>query len=190
MSNNPPKNHHFVPQHFLKAWQSSDGRICRNRFIPKIGKFESKDVAIKKTGSVNDLYRIQFPDGSFEIESSLVTPEIDEAGHKIVKKARSESLSSWSVDERRSLANYLTCLEARHPEVIDAMNVGSELEKLRKQMKEDGFASDSSVDKVVDYFQSSPSIGVMAFAYFLQNEKTPMMAQPFSDGLLLSLIHI
>lgn len=184
MSSNPPKNHHFVPQHFLKAWQSSEGRICRHRFIPNIGKFEAKEVAIKKTGSINDLYRIQFPDGSFEIESSLVTPEIDEAGHKIIKKARSESLSSWSEDERRSLASYLTCLEARPPEVIDAMNIGPELEVLRKQMKEDGFASDNSVDEVVDYFQSSPSIGVMAFAYFLQNEKNPLMAQPFSDGLL------
>lgn len=184
MSNNPPKNHHFVPQHFLKTWQSTEGKICRYRFIPNIGKFEAKEVAIRKTGSINDLYRVQFPDGSFEIESSLVTPEIDEAGHKVIEKIRSESMFSWSKDEARALANYLTCLEARHPDVIDAMNIGPELEKLRKSMKEDGFASDESVDEVVDYFQSSPSIGVIAFAYFLQNEKNPLMAQPFSDGLL------
>ncbi len=184
MSNNPPKNHHFVPQHFLKAWQSSDGKIYRHRFIQHTGKFESKEVAIRRTASVDDLYRVQFPDGSFEIESSLVTPEIDEAGYKIIEKIRIGSLSQWTKTNKKSLAIYLTCLEARHPDVIEEMNVGAELEELRTQMKEDGFARDKSVDEVVDYFQSSPSIGLIAFAYFLQNEKTPLLAQPFSDGIL------
>jgi len=184
MSNNRPKNHHFVPQHFLKAWQSSEGRICRYRFIRNTGKFESKEVAIRKTASIDDLYKIQFPDGDYEIESSLVTPEIDEAGHKILERIRTSFMPAWSGDEKKSLAIYLTCLEARHPDVIDAMDVGPELESLRKKMKEEGFARDESVDEVLDYFQGSPSIGVIAFACFLQNEKNPLLAQPFSDGLL------
>lgn len=184
MTKSLPKNHHFVPQHFLKAWQSSEGRIFRYRFISNVGKFESKEVGIRKTASINNLYKVQFPDGSFEIESSVVSREIDDAGHKIIEKARSTSLSTWSDSEKRSLANYLTCLEARHPEVIEAMNIGPELEALRKKLKKDCFSSVKSIDEVFDYFQSSPSIGVIAFAWFLQNEKSALIAKPFSDGLL------
>lgn len=81
-----PRNHHFIPQYFLKAWQHAEGKIFRYRRLPSSGAMEIKSVAIKRTASIQDLYRINFPDGGFEVESSHVTPLIDEAGHKIIKR--------------------------------------------------------------------------------------------------------
>ncbi len=181
--NNPPKNHHYVPQHFLKAWQSSKGEIIRHRLIPKTGKFEVKEVAIKKTASVDDLYRIQFPDGHFEIESLLVTPELDEDGHKILEKARTSFVIGWLDSDKGRLASYLTCLEARHPDVLESMNIGSDLNKMQAQFKLEGFASDNSIDEVFDYFKQSNSLGVFSFGLFLQNEKNSLLATPFAQGL-------
>jgi len=71
---NTPRNHHFIPQHFLKAWQQSDSKIFRYRRLPSSGEMEIKSVAIKRTVSIQDLYCINFPDGGFEVESSHVTP--------------------------------------------------------------------------------------------------------------------
>lgn len=184
MNNQPPKNHHFIPQHFLKAWQSSEGKIIRYRHIPSTGAFEIKEVAIKKTASLNDLYRLEFPDGSFEIESTLVTPLIDEPGHKIIEKVRTSSTALWVEHDKRQLAHYLTCLEARHPDVLKVMNVGDHLETLRRQMKSARHSSHKSIDEVIDYLKQSSSLGGYAFGLLVQNETLPLIEQPFSDGLV------
>jgi len=181
---NEPKNHHFIPQHYLKAWQSTKGKIIRYRIIPETGAFEIKEVGIKKTASINDLYRITFPDGSFEIESSLITPEVDEQGHKIIEEARNSTITLWSKAQKKKLANYFTCLEARHPEIIDEMNIGADLDILRAEMKSKGHFKDTSIDEVINYFQSSDSIGVVNLASFIQNEIDSKLTQPFSEGLL------
>lgn len=181
---NPPRNHHFIPQHFLKAWQHADGRVFRYRRLPSNGAMEIKSVAIKHTASIQDLYRIDFPDGGFEVESSHVTPLIDEAGHKIIEKARGSSVQGWELPERRQLANTFTLLEARHPDVLKAMNVRSELDFLRQRMKTEQHFSHESVDEVIDYFQASDSLGVISLVLLTQNEILPLIDQPFSDGLM------
>jgi hypothetical protein len=181
---NPPRNHHFIPQHFLKAWQHADGRIFRYRRLPSSGALEIKSVAIKYTASIQDLYRIDFPDGGFEVESSHVTPLIDESGHKILEKARGSRVQGWGLPERRQLANTLTLLEARHPEVLKAMDVRSELDLLRQRMKTEQHFSPESVDEVINYFQASDSLGVVSLVLLTQNEILPLIEQPFSDGLV------
>jgi len=188
MPNNPPKNHHYVPQHFLKAWQSTKDKIFRYKLNTSKAELEVREVSIKKTASVNHLYDIEFPDGSFEIESMLVTPEIDQSGHKILEAARNSSILRWGNKKKKALANYLTCLEARNPEILEAMNIGPELNVLRDKMKKEGIGKSESIDEVIDYFQSSDSIGVLAFAQFLQNESNPLLGQPFSGGLLNSKV--
>ncbi|MBX8529134.1 DUF4238 domain-containing protein [Pseudomonas cichorii] len=186
MKKQPPRNHHFVPQHFLKAWQSSEGRIIRYREIPSTGVFEVKEVAIKHTASVDDLYRIDFPDGGFEIESTIVTPLIDESGYKILEKARAERIALWDKSDRQKLANYLTCLEARHPEILETMNIKDDLEKLRSQMKATKAGTHKAIDDVIDYFKKTKSLGGYIFGLLAQNEIQPLFQQAFSDGLLAS----
>lgn len=145
---------------------------------------EIKPVAIKRTASIQDLYRIDFPDGGFEVESSHVTPLIDEAGHKIIEKARGSSVQDWGLSERRQLANTLTLLEARHPSVLKAMDVRSELDLLRQRMKAEQHFSHESIDEVINYFQASDSLGVVSLVLLTQNEILPLIDQPFSDGLV------
>jgi|JYMV01.1.fsa_nt_gi Protein of unknown function (DUF4238) len=181
---NPPRNHHFIPQYFLKAWQHAEGRIFRYRRLPFSGAMEIKSVAIKRTASIKDLYYINFPDGGFEVESSHVTPLIDEAGHKVIERARGSSVQKWDTADRRQLANTLTSLEARHPDILKAMDVRSALEPLRQKIKAEHQLSHKSVDELIDYFKASRSLGVLSLILFAQNELLSLIAQPFSDGLL------
>lgn len=184
VTQNDPKNHHYVPQHFLRAWATKGAKVYRYRRVAATGRLEVREVGIRKTASKDDLYRASFEDGSFEIESSIITPTIDQDGHKIIAAARSETIAGWDSEKRRRLANYLTCLEARHPDVLEAMDVRDRLENLRAQMKADGFASEESVDEVIDYFKASSSLGVLALGLFAQNESRPSLAKPFAEGLM------
>lgn len=181
---NPPRNHHFIPQHFLKAWQHAPGRIFRYRRLPSSGGLEIKQVAIKHTASIQDLYRIDFADGGFEVESSYITPMIDETGHKIIEKARGSKVQDWGLPEYRQLANTLTLLEARHPDILKAMDVRSELDLMRQRMKEQQLSSHASIDEVIDYFKESNSLGVISLVLFAQNEILPLIDKAFSDGLV------
>jgi len=180
---NPPRNHHFVPQHFLKAWQHENGRIYRYRRLPSNGAMEIKSVAIKHTASIQDLYRLDFTDGGFEVESNFITPMIDEAGHKIIEKARSDSVLDWGLDDRWQLANTLTLMEARHPDILKVMDVRHELELLRKKMKDEHRSSQRSIDDVVDYLKASRSLGVLSLVLLAQNEQIPLIDEAFSNGL-------
>jgi hypothetical protein len=181
---NPPRNHHFIPQHFLKAWQHSDGKVFRYRRLPSCNVMEIKSVSIKRTASIQDLYHIQFPDGGFEVESSHITPLIDEAGHKIIKKARGSNIQEWDLGDRRQLANTLTLLEARHPEVLKSMDVRSDLNLLRERIKAERYFSHDSIDEIINYFQASDSLGAISLVLLAQNEVLPLIDQPFSDGLM------
>ncbi|KPG77523.1 DUF4238 domain-containing protein [Pseudomonas libanensis] len=180
---NPPRNHHFVPQHFLKAWQHENGRIYRYRRLPSSGAIEIKSVAIKHTASIQDLYRLDFADGGFEVESSFITPMIDEAGHKIIEKARGSSVQDWELGDRRQLANTLTLMEARHPDILKAMDVRQELELFRKEMKDGQRSSHRSIDEVIDYLKASSSLGVLSLLLLAQNEQVPLIDEAFSDCL-------
>lgn len=181
---NTPRNHHFIPQHFLKAWQYAPGRIFRCRRLPSTGTLEIKPVAIKHTASIQDLYRIEFVDGGFEVESSHITPIIDEAGHKIIEKARSSRVQDFDLPELRRLANTLTLLEARHPEILKAMDVRAELNLMRQKMKGEQLYSHTSIDEVIDYLTASDSLGVVSLILLAQNEISPLIDQAFSDGLV------
>lgn len=184
VSNNEPKNHHYVPQHFLKAWANGKGNLVRYRVIPATGKFEVKSVSVRKTASQEHLYRMGFEDGSFEIESTIVTPLVDEEGHKIINLVRGESYSALNNESKRKLAIYITQLIARHPDTIKLMDISSRLEELRAQLKSENNGSDQSVDDVINYFKSSDTLGVMPLAYFLQNESNPVLEKPFSESLM------
>ncbi|WP_024617094.1 hypothetical protein [Pseudomonas kilonensis] len=44
--------------------------------------------------------------------------------------------------------------------------------------------SQKSIDEVINYFQASDSLGVVSLILLTQNEILPLLAQPFSDGLV------
>ena len=181
---NEPKNHHYVPQHFLRAWEAAKGKVLRYRRISATGKVEVRESSIRKTASADDLYRVWFRDGSLQVESSIVTRWIDEDGHRILERARNESVVNWGVEERKRLATYLTCLEARNPAVLREMDLTDRLDEIRLRMIADGCGSHKSVDEVVDYLKATKSLGVAVLALFAQNEKLGLLGNPFAHGLL------
>lgn len=183
-----PINHHYVPQHFLKAWakNGSSDRLYRFRNISHNNRFECKEVAIRNSASQDNLYEVLLADGKFEIESLIVTPELDEFGHKIISRIRGSSFQQLTDTDKRELAIYLVCLEARHPDTLEKMNIREELDKMRESMKATTGHSHKNIDEVLDYFKASPSIGVMSFAWFVQNERSGYLGKPFSDGLVQS----
>ncbi|MCJ2163560.1 MULTISPECIES: DUF4238 domain-containing protein [unclassified Pseudodesulfovibrio] len=182
MKHNPPKVHHYIPQHFLKEWTSSPGKIYRYRRIGPQKCLEVKEVAIRKTAFEDNLYKVEFHDGSYEYESCLVTPLIDESGHKMLNKVRGESVFNLSPEQLTSFVRYLTCLEARNPEVIKDMTQGICFEELWRDFHR-RLGEKKSVDEVVDYFESSPEIGAFAFSMFIQQEYSGIM-NPFHIGFL------
>ncbi len=181
-----PINHHYVPQHFLRAWARPDAgdRLTRYQRIPGTDKFECKIVGIKNTASKDNLYQVSFPDGSFEIESSIMTPELDEPGHKIIDRVRTSPFDSLTHVERSELAVYLVCLEARHPDTLSQMDVREHLDDLRQKHKSDSRLDPRHVDEVIDYFKGSPSVGVIALGALVKNERNGALDTPFAKGLM------
>ncbi len=168
MTVNVPRNHHFVPQHFLKAWESSPKKIIRYKLLPSSTQVEVREVSIKSTASQKDLYRLEFEDGTFEIESSIVTPKIDAYGSNLLNSIRVCSIFDLNQDDRFKFLEYLINLEARHPDIIKLMDFSSELEKSRADFKAKNIGSDESIDAVIDYLAASSTLGVMAFGFLSQ----------------------
>lgn len=183
---NKPVNHHYVPQHFLRAWAKpgSNDRLFRFKFTPT-NKFECKEVSIKNSASQDNLYEVQLPDGSFEIESLVVTPELDELGHKILAKARNETLHQLTDKEKKELAIYLVCLEARHPETLAKMNIQDQVARLGEKIKNERNVNAEHVNGIINYLKNS-SLGVISFGSVVKNERNGLIAPPFSGCLVRS----
>lgn len=179
-----PVNHHFVPQHFLSEWGigSDSKKLYRYKRVSFTGKLETKKVSIKHSASVENLYEVILPDGIFEIESTHVTPKLDEIGYKALNSARYSGYSVISKEIQKDLAYYFVCLEARNPAIIDLMApTEKEFQLIKKSMAN---CLKKSVDEIFDYIGKSPSKGVMAFALFVINEMTAFQSEPFHHGLL------
>ncbi len=181
---NKPVNHHFVPQHFLSAWAigKESKKLCRFKRIEHTGKFEVKNASIKHSANIKNLYEMIFPDGSFEIESTHVTPKLDEVGYKALNSVRGADYAIIPTSTKKDLAFYLTCLEARNPSVLELMELSEEeFLSIKKSMTQ---GSKDSIDEVFSYVGSSPTKSVMAFALFIVNELTGFQSKPFHHGLL------
>ncbi|EOG7752780.1 DUF4238 domain-containing protein [Vibrio cholerae] len=181
---NTPRNHHYVPQHFLKAWQSSEGKIYSYRVNPYTKLGEVKEASIKRSASQKDLYHIAFHDGGFEIETTIINPYIDDDGAGLIELARNTVISDWSNEKQLKLARYIVCLEARHPDVVDIMNIS--LSEIKERFKQQGIYSDEAVDDVFDYFGTTQDVGKVALSALVQNEELALLEEPFADGLVRS----
>ena len=175
-----------MPQHFLAAW-AKNKQLFRYRYIEEADRFECKKSTIRRTASVESLYDINLPDGAFEIESSIITPKLDEIGYKALDQARSIPLSGLTNEVKKDLAFYLTCLEARNPEILEAMSVSDEdFKKIKGEVERASRSSQESIDEVFSYIGKSTSKGVMALALFVTNELSGVLEKPFHHGLLNS----
>jgi len=181
-----PLNHHYVPRHFLRAWSHSEAqnRIYRYRLMPSTGSIECKAVPTKRTASAIGLYSVRLPDGTLDVESSTVTPKIDEPGHKVLEKARRTPFAALAKADREQLARYIVCLEARHPDVLKMMDQRAAIAGIGEAMRQRKAFDTRAIDECVAYFQSASPIGPMMLSMLEGNERSGFSAPPLSGGLL------
>ncbi|MEZ2354905.1 DUF4238 domain-containing protein [Caballeronia sp. RCC_10] len=128
-SDKAPRNHHYVPKHFLKAWSVDPARqkVHRYKWIPAAGKVEFKrGKPITACASANDLYTLSNSTETHEFESSVMTDLLDTPGSKILRKIRHEGIRQLSATERTLFAQYVVSLEARNPVVMEKMHLSGE----------------------------------------------------------------
>ena len=161
--------------------ENDKNKIIRYKRLEIDERLEEKLVSIRKTASVPGLYDVVLPDGGFEVESLMVTPNLDEAGYKILAKARNTSVYDFDENEKRELAIYLTCLEARHPEMLEVMDIVPELNRLSMASITERMQGSK---EIIDYIKKANSTGAMALSGFIQNERNGLVCPPFSNGLM------
>ena len=181
MSDNPPKNHHYVPRHFLKAWSADGNKLYRYKLKPWVGYLEVQRASLDRVASEHDLYTVELPDGSFETETSHVTPEVDVPGLKFLEMARLSSVRDFDTKDLRGLANYVVFLEARNPKILNVMDVRSQLSEIAEQSIREGLKK-ADVDRVTDYLKKV-NLGKLSLGLFIKNESDGRYGKPFAEGL-------
>jgi len=124
-----PRNHHYVPKHFLKAWSVDPARqkVHGYKWIPSADKVEFKHgKSITACASAIDLYTLSNSAETHEFESSVMTELLDTPGSKILRKIRHEGIRQLSAMERSVFARYVVSLEARNPVVMEQMRLSGE----------------------------------------------------------------
>lgn len=169
MSMGKPRNHHYVPQYFLRAWSvdGNDKKTNRYQRVAHTGKVEfRKDASIRYCASEEDLYVISDGTDSAEFETIVMTEQLDTPGAEVVEKLRISGLGSLNDNgELFTLAKYVTSLEARNPKTIQKMRLsGRDLDAIRDQNL--AYASSVAVNEVVDYFRQLDT-GKLAAGLFL-----------------------
>jgi len=181
MSDNPPKNHHYVPRHFLKAWSFDGKKLYRYKLQPWGGDLEVQKASLDGVASEHDLYTVEFPDGRFETETSHVTPQVDVPGFKVLERARSSSVCEFDAEDLRELANYVVLLEARNPKILKIMDIRPQLSEIAEQSIRDGLKK-ADVDHVADYLKLG-NLGPVSLGLFIKNESDGRYGKPFAEGL-------
>ncbi len=126
---NKPKNHHYVPQHFQRAWATnSDGlKINRYKWIEQRSALDfSPDYSIVRNASEHNLYTICDGKEVEEYETGIMTDQIDTPGSKVIQKLRQSDLKSLHKEDMNILSQYVVSLEARNPVVMKLMQLSDE----------------------------------------------------------------
>lgn len=124
---NIPKNHHYVPQHFLKSWTTDGKHTNRYKRNPHNNLVDfRRGVGIAKLASRDHLYVVDDGNTRAEFETSIVTTLLDTPGALVVDKVRRSGTCSLSKEELSVFARYVVMLEARNPRTISQMALSHE----------------------------------------------------------------
>ena len=157
-----PRNHHYVPEHFLRAWATGQQKTKVNRYrrIAHTGQIEFRcDVSIRSCASEQDLYVISDGTDAAEFETTVMTDQVDTPGAQVIAKVRDNGLASLdngmedsaigrNANELLTLAKYIVSLEVRNPKTIESMQL-SEIELQRVCEAASSSGSAASVDELM-----------------------------------------
>src|SRR5689334_14666597 len=94
-----PRNHHYVPQFYLKLWSGKDSRLTYYKKIN--GALISDSIRPKSTGFERDLYTLDYlPAQMRQAFEEYVTAQVDDRGANAIRKLRAEGAESLTPQER------------------------------------------------------------------------------------------
>ncbi|WP_434668005.1 DUF4238 domain-containing protein [Paraburkholderia sp. A3BS-1L] len=170
-SSNVPHNHHYVPQHFLKAWSvdSSGNKIHRYKWISATNKVEFKTGrSIELSASAHDLYTLSDSTVTREFETSIMTARLDTPGSEILQKIRVDSIGQLSAAERSAFAHYLVALEGRNPMVMEQMHLSAVvIDGIAAKLEQEHKAERGSFGPIAGILKKLKSTGALAAAAYV-----------------------
>lgn len=133
-----PVNHHFVPEHFLKAWASNNkrsliGKYLFNEFRKKVVFLPNQSIR-RQTASQDNLYTLTDGKETAQFEASVMTERLDSPSFPLLEKVREQGFHSLSsklhasgtLTERDMFLRYVIALEIRNPKTIAELGVSRE----------------------------------------------------------------
>jgi hypothetical protein len=118
---NPPKDHHFIPEFFIRSWCGEDGRVARFN-EPTAGKLVARRVFPSQVGFREHLYTNPFesdPWKAAEVETKIMAA-IDDAAAKQLDRLLSSKRLSWDGTSRTAWTTFLLSLMHRTPQSMRA----------------------------------------------------------------------
>ncbi len=176
-----PINHHFVPQHFLRAWASNTDKslIGRYRFIEKIKRvvFDGRK-SIARVASLDNLYTLTDGKDSAQFETSVMTEALDTPTSPLIEKVRDQGLASLSLkipasdtlSEAEMFLRYVIALETRNPKTMAVLGMSAdEISAMGKNV--DPSISTKSRDEVIALIQSV-NVNTLISGLLVQSDDT------------------
>jgi hypothetical protein len=116
---NEPRNHHYVPEFYLKGWSDENGRMWRYDRPHK--SVVHKQVYASQVGFVPDLYSIPgvSPDRAQKIESVWFN-QVDHQGSVSLAQLLSAPEQGWNSDSRSAWSRFVISIIHRTPENLEA----------------------------------------------------------------------
>src|ERR1700748_2297505 len=149
-----PRDHHFVPQAFLRGWCGQDHRLCR--MYKAYGKLRCRRHAPRSVAFRRDLYYIKEPEETlslfltmsvlgekfnrtmeeYNFEKTLMQ-EIDNRGLKAHRKFLTDPNARSDQDALYDLLRFMYLLRARNPKYL-AMIQDAAIGDLERLLREKG----------------------------------------------------
>lgn len=166
-----PRNHHYVPQHFLKAWSVDPERnkIHRYKWISAANRVEFKTGrSIELSASAHDLYTLSNSTETHEFETSIMTARLDTPGSEILRKIRDDGIGRLSAAERNAFAHYLVALEGRNPVVMKQMSLSAEMiDDIAAKLEQEHKGGRGSFGQIAEFLKKLNSTGTLAAAAYV-----------------------
>jgi hypothetical protein len=116
ISNNKPRDHHYIPVFYLKQWCGQNKKLIE--FAVKHGNFIAKPVGPKGTGFQTDLYAFPElpPDMAQHIEDVFLKYADNTASLALEMQLSGKDI--WTNELRSGWSRFLISLIIRHPDVM------------------------------------------------------------------------
>lgn len=162
-----PKNHHAVPQSYLKRWVFDNNKVFSHSI--KDGRLVSSPKSIKSVCSEEFLYskKGNTPQEEQEIELHFLR-HLDNSGNEIIAKIIDNGPRTLSDDECTKFTNYLMSFRVRSKDAVGQLRkYGSE--KIKNELITNEMREKYAQDKQTDWPETLEELLISENPYFFDN---------------------